>query len=68
MEEEEDVVVHLFSSLDFSMRERKKKGKKKKKNENAFTISEVLNKSRQKFQIKQSVCNYANVCLHLQCY
>lgn len=61
MEEEEDVVVHLFSSLDSSMRERKKR--RKKKNENAFTISEVLNKSRQKFQIKQSVCNYANAVL-----
>lgn len=54
-EEEEDVVVHVFSSLDCSMQERKK--------ENAFTISVVLNKSRQKLQIKQSVCNYANAVL-----
>lgn len=33
------------------------------KEENAFTISEVQNKSRQKLQIKQSVCNYANALL-----
>lgn len=31
--------------------------------ENAFTISEVMNKGRQKLQIKQSVCNYANAVL-----
>lgn len=31
--------------------------------ENAFTIGEVLNKSRQKLQITQSMCNYANTLL-----
>lgn len=31
--------------------------------ENVFTISEAGNKSRQKLQIKQSVCNYANAVL-----
>lgn len=51
---EEDVVVHLFSSLDPLCKSAK---------ENAFTIGEVLNKSHQKLQIKQSVCNYANAVL-----
>lgn len=55
MEEAEDVVVHLFSSLDASMQGCKKG--------DAFTVTEVLNKRRQKLQITPPMCNYANVLL-----
>lgn len=51
---EEDVVVHLFSSLDPPCKSAK---------ENAFIMGEMLNKSHQKLQIKQSMCNYANAVL-----